>query len=128
MTLSSAVLNDESKVLYAASSKLTQALTPIEQLEAVSDYARGCGASEGVLFYLNSPDEYGSVWIEVVAEWSLDDQPPVGIGARFLAATHRTPEIGEDLTNFWMNAPDSPLLLGDTTSEERLDVRSRALF
>lgn len=128
MTLSSAVLNDESKVLYAASSKLTQALTPIEQLEAVSDYARGCGASEGVLFYLNSPDEYGSVWIEVVAEWSLDDQPPVGIGTRFLAATHRTPEIGEDLTNFWMNAPDSPLLLGDTTSEERLDVRSRALF
>jgi len=75
-------MRDEIDILYAASNRLTQASTAVEQLEAVSSYPREQGAKAGMLFYID-PDSYGRPdYLEVVAEWvtatGLDGhtQPP----------------------------------------------------
>lgn len=73
------VFNDEINTLYIASNKLTQAATPIEQLEAISDYARSNKAAWGILIYL---DDAGRTE-EVVAEWTTGPVVPLGIGAKF---------------------------------------------
>ena len=73
------MFNDEINTLYIASNKLTQAATPVEQLEAISDYARRHGASWGILIYLDSENRTE----EVVAEWTVGSAIPLGIGAQF---------------------------------------------
>jgi len=73
------VFNDEINTLYIASNKLTQAFTPVEQLEAISDYARRNSASWGVLIYLDDENHTE----EVVAEWTIGQVIPLGIGAKF---------------------------------------------
>ncbi|MBK8019928.1 MAG: hypothetical protein IPK19_00560 [Chloroflexi bacterium] len=82
-----ALLQDEINILYVASNKLTQASTPIEQLEAVSDYARSHRANRGVLLYCDfdpaGEDGHGVRIEEVVAEWTMGDAQPIGLGARF---------------------------------------------
>ncbi len=73
------VHNDEINTLYIASNKLTQAFTPVEQLEAISDYARSNNASWGILMYLDDENRTE----EVVAEWTIGQAIPLGIGAKF---------------------------------------------
>ncbi len=80
------VFNDEINTLYIASNKLTQAFTPVEQLEAISDYARSNNASWGILMYLD--DEHRTE--EVVAEWTIGQAVPLGVGAKFQRAGHDT--------------------------------------
>ncbi len=59
MPAEKAATRTEIDILYAASKQLTQARTPAEQLEAVSDYAREQGASSCVLLYIDN-DSAGS--------------------------------------------------------------------
>jgi hypothetical protein len=66
------VFNDEINTLYIASNKLTQAATPVEQLEAISDYARRNDASWGILIYLDDESRIE----EVVAEWTIGGGAP----------------------------------------------------
>ncbi len=73
------IFNDEINTLYIASNKLTQAATPVEQLEAISDYARQNDASWGILIYLDDDSRTE----EVVAEWTIGRAIPLGIGAKF---------------------------------------------
>ena len=80
------VFNDEINTLYIASNKLTQAFTPVEQLEAISDYARSNNASWGILIYLDDENRTE----EVVAEWTIGQAVPLGIGAKFQVADHDT--------------------------------------
>lgn len=70
-------------VLYTMSNQLVQAETPQQQLEAVSDYARRAGASQGVLFYIENPQQRPIQWLVVGAEWLTDDKHRLGVGARF---------------------------------------------
>jgi signal transduction histidine kinase len=76
------MFNDEINTLYIASNKLTQAATPVEQLEAISDYARRNNASWGILIYLDDESRVE----EVVAEWTIGHAIPLGIGAKFQVA------------------------------------------
>ncbi|MBE2270525.1 MAG: GAF domain-containing protein [Anaerolinea sp.] len=117
--MSQQFLKDEIELLYAASNKLTQASTPAESLEAVSDYARENGAARGVLFYTDSASSPTS--LEVVAEWVKGKTPPLGVGTRF--------EIPRNLLNrVTASANDRPILVPDVLISEALDDVNRDLF
>lgn len=110
-----AELQDETTLFYNASSKLTRASTPLEQLEAVSDYARGRGASCGVLFYFEFEEDY---YIDVVvAEWVAGKTIPYEVGTRF-----RLPRVGNRLT-----PPEGPVFSADTRSASHLSSTTREI-
>ena len=71
------LLRDEIDILYSMSNKLTQASTPAEWLEAVSDYARDIGAVSGVLFYLHTDASGEAETLEIAAQWSKRQAAPV---------------------------------------------------
>ena len=104
------IVNDEINTLYIASNKLTQAATPVEQLEAISDYARRNKASWGILIYLD--DE--SLTEEVVAEWTLGQAIPLGIGAKFRVTQ-------QALEADFSSAPVYPNFIQDTFKEEPIN-------
>jgi signal transduction histidine kinase len=112
-------LKDEIELLYAASNKLTQASTPAESLEAVSDYARENGAARGLLLYTDNPLQPEA--LEVVSEWVKGQTSAFGIGTRFA--------IPRSLWNRLLNsAADHPILLADINSTEQLEDENRAMF
>lgn len=75
--------NREIDILYNALNQLAQADSPAEQLEAVSLYARETGATQGVLFYFDNPDELPLECATVAAEWHTDPAHAVAVDARF---------------------------------------------
>src|SRR5262249_44682355 len=89
-------------------------------LEAVSDYARSQDVFSASLCYIDT-DDLGQPWsLEIVAEWhTAGITAPVG--TRF------------DLRDFafaklWMSSPNATLLVGDVTSDERVDPVTRATY
>lgn len=111
----------EIDILYAASNKLTQASTPAEQLEAVSDYAREQGASSGILLYIDN-DSFGQPeWLTVVAEWTTDDGVPMGLDQTFYMPSFAFNQV-------WLSAPGRPTLVEDALSSDLVDRSSRANY
>lgn len=106
------LFKDEIDILYTASNKLTQATTSVEQLEAVSDYARHNGATIGLLFHLASEEDYS---IEVAAEWFTGEVQPLGVGLRgtLSIATAR---------------PDRPTLIQNLQEDTDLTPKTRDFF
>ncbi len=111
-----AIAPTEFDVLYTALGKLTHATTPAEQLEAVSDYPLACGATRGVLFYID-PDE--SLRETVVAEWLLNDYPPMGVGSAFDGKRRK-------LAEYWRQIPDQPMFIEDRRTDPRVDAETLA--
>lgn len=100
----------EIDILYTASNKLTQALTPAELLDAVSDYAQDIGASSGTLTYFYGDTANPLQWGELVAEWVTSESLPQGVGRRFTGFG-----TDEASTNGWFANPHQPLLITDAT-------------
>jgi signal transduction histidine kinase len=114
--------SSESDILYATLNKLTQAETPAEQLEAVSDYARSHGATGGQLFYVEevARDEEAE-WVEVVAEWAADDRHRLGVGRRL-----RT--LVMNFVRQHMSIPVRPVIVGSIDDDLRIDTPTRELM
>ena len=106
---------DEITLFYNASSKLTRASTPLEQLEAVSDYARDSGASSGALFYFEFDDDHRTE--EVVAEWVTGTVIPFEVGTCF-----RLPQMST-----WHTLPAGPILNRDLRTEGHLSSITREI-
>lgn len=108
-------LDDETALLYNASTKLTRASTPLEQLEAVSDYPRSSGATRGVLFYF----EFGEdVRTDVVAaEWNAGTDAAYEVGTRIRLAGLENGLI----------PPEGPVLVGDTRTDRQLSSAIREI-
>ncbi len=104
------MFKDEIDTLYVVSNKLTQAATPIEQLESISDYARSNGASWGVLMYL---EDEGTTE-EVVAEWTIGQAIPLGLGTQFQVSVF-------GFAHYPLNAPVRPTFIQDMLKEDRVD-------
>lgn len=105
-----------SELLYNASTQLIHASTPLDQLEAVSEYPRSQGASKGALFYFEYEEE---VRIDVVAaEWVMESAIPYQVGTRF-----RLPKMDNRL----IPPEGSPLLIPDTRTDERLSSTIREI-
>lgn len=112
-------LKDEIELLYAASNKLTQATTPAEALEAVSDYTRDNGAARGILLYTDAPQN--STSLEVVAEWLKGKLQPIGVGTRFDTPAKLTDSV-------FASSADRPILIPDVTISELIDGTYLAVF
>lgn len=98
------IAKNEIGMLYAASNKLTQAATPAEFLEAISDYARENGAAAGFMTYLPEYETDPLDWSEITAEWAGDDQSDIST-AYHLANFGTNP--------IWIENPNMPLLIED---------------
>ncbi len=116
----SAVLKDEIDILYAALNKLTNATTPAELLEAVSDYARAQGATSGLLTYTYGSETQVVEWGEVIAEWTVNGAKPTGIGRRFDSSA--VDFLAEQGISF---NPDEPLLVGDAPHDVHINPPTR---
>lgn len=106
----------EMDILYEASHKLVKAVSPSEQLEAISDYARKHGANRGVLIYCEF--ENGIRIEDVVAEWTIGSCIPIGVGTQL-----RYPFGNEHPTDF-VN-PHRPIFLENAPEDTRLPPQSR---
>lgn len=106
------LFKDEIDILYTASNKLTQASTSVEQLESVSDYARSCGATLGILFYIENENE---TRLQVVAEWFMGKAAPFGIDNYFT--------LDKSLAR-----PDRPTLIYDIESYAYLSADTKLFF
>ena len=115
---------DETDILYTISNKLTQASTPAEWLEAVSDYARSYGATSGLLLYLHMRDDVPDQlnYAEVVAVWVVNNARAVPVGSRYYAHKH------ERFVRAWMGIPDRPLLIPDVLNSPFITGPSYDLF
>lgn len=108
----------ETDVLYEASNKLARATTAAEQLEAVSDYARNHGANRGVLLYIAFEDTYRID--EIVAEWTIGDCLPIGVGTQFQYSD-------EDSISVNLATPHNPVFFQNAPEDKRISTRAREL-
>ncbi len=97
---------NEIDLLHRASSQLTLATSPSEQLEAVSAYARSQGAVQGFLTAVDQAESDLPEWSEVIAEWTTDPIHTFPVGMRFqtvllpLMDTPGQPIFIEDVQEF----------------------------
>lgn len=116
-------LNSEVDILYAISGQLARATTPAEILEAASSYARQQGATSARLVYI---DGDGQVYTgALVAEWSAEGIPSVGIGRVYEGYGQPVDPASQD----WMANPDQPLLIEDVIQYGRFrsDIQQRLI-
>lgn len=116
------LLRDEIDILYSMSNKLTQASTPVEWLEAVSDYARDGGAASGVLFYVHPGPMHEPATLEIAAQWARGAPRNWPEGARFEIEPHRA------FMRQWLTAPDRPMVIADVYASDVLDATTRAFY
>lgn len=116
------LLRDEIDILYSMSNKLTQASTPAEWLEAVSDYARDIGAVSGVLFYLHTDASGEAETLEIAAQWSKGRRRRWPNGSQFPIDRTRS------FMHHWLTSPDRPLVVTDLHTAEAIDPKTRDYF
>jgi GAF domain-containing protein len=97
---------DEIDILYTISNQLSQAETPPAWLDAVSLYARECGATSGSLFWV------GDDQLEVAAEWSAHEPDTVSYASYAELPIRAVPGLST-LLEAWTNLQSYPLLLTD---------------
>lgn len=115
------MLKGEIDILFVASNKLTQAATPAEQLDAVSDYARQRGANAGVLFYFNEQTEQRNP--AVVAKWQTGDGREITVGSHL-----QVDPLSSRFARLWLGMPGQPIMVEDSLADERLDEHSLPVF
>ncbi len=101
-------------LLYRMSNQLVQADTPQEQLEAVSEYARQHGATQGVLFYIEHPERAPVQTVQVIAEWAANQRHWLGVGSR-----HDT--LGMAFVQRLLTYPVRPLLAENLQARADVD-------
>lgn len=116
------LLRDEIDILYSMSNKLTQASTPVEWLEAVSDYARDGGAASGVLFYIHPGPADEPATLEIAAQWARGAPRNWPEGARFEI------EPGRAFMRQWLAAPDRPMVISDVYAPDMLDATTLSFY
>jgi GAF domain-containing protein/two-component sensor histidine kinase len=116
-------LNNEVDILYAISGQLARATTPEELLEAASSYARQQGATNARLIYIDGDGSEQPYTGLLVAEWSANGFPKVGIGHKYEGFGQPIDPASQD----WMANPDQPLLVGDVLQYARFhaDIQQR---
>lgn len=105
------IARHEMNFLYEASHKLVKAGSPLEQLDAISEYARSNGANRGALVYCEFED--GIRIEEIVAEWTINPCKPLGVGTQLrypLGVEHPTEFVNPHKAVFFKNAPDDERL------------------
>src|SRR5690606_24546462 len=110
------IYRDEIDILYAASNKLTQAYTPVEQLEPISKFPRESSARWGTLYYAQYYHDAETHWLECVASWAKEPAQPVPTGSRIEIAKLNLANAARSTTRFTVST-----LIGDVCSDSRVD-------
>lgn len=112
---------DESDILYTLSDKLTRASTPADWLEALSDYARGKGATSGRLMYIHLQESQFDLpdYAEIVASWSWAGVKVGAVGTRYFLAEH------QEFTQTILANPAHPLLIPDVMDSASIQGSTR---
>jgi signal transduction histidine kinase len=111
---------DETDILYTISNKLTQASTPAEWLEAVSDYARQRGATSGVLLYVEHNARGQPEFMETTAVWVRDGVKASRVGTRL--------PIAGGTGDHWLANRERLLLLTDVQADGAFPSAQRDFF
>ncbi len=111
-------VSNEIQTLFTSAQGLNQALTVQEQLEAISEYARQNGATQGVLSYVDDPNN--PLNATTVAEWVTNEEHRVGIGAKF-----ETLQLRFVLS--LMTLPVHPTLIDDMFNYPTIDAEFLAI-
>jgi PAS domain S-box-containing protein len=111
---------EEQRILYTASDKLSKATTREELLDAVSSYSRDKDSVGGLLFYIDNNEAGEPEWLEIVAEWrTRGTNAPVG--TRFYL-----PDFG--FAKQWLSNPNQVVLTGDLLNDPSVDEASGAVY
>jgi signal transduction histidine kinase len=105
------IWNDETNILYTISNKLTQASTPAEWLEAVSDYARQRGATSGVLLYVEHDSRGQPEYMETTAVWVRDGAKASSVGSQLDLVDHN------EFADHWMADRERLLFFTDVQTD-----------
>ncbi|MCC6614250.1 MAG: GAF domain-containing sensor histidine kinase [Anaerolineae bacterium] len=108
-------IEPEIEILVQLASDLTQAATPQDWLDAVSDYARARGAVAGFLLWMLSGPDAPTIEAEIAASWTRDDKPHLTSGDRLVLPTFWNQTTG------WLGEPDEPMLIENTRTSPLLD-------
>jgi signal transduction histidine kinase len=111
---------DETDILYTISNKLTQASTPAEWLEAVSDYARQRGATSGVLLYVEHNARGQPEFMETTAVWVRDGAKASRVGTQL--------PIADGAGDHWLANRERLLLLTDVQADGAFPSARRDFF
>ncbi|MBI1256791.1 MAG: GAF domain-containing protein [Chloroflexi bacterium] len=113
--------SSETEILYNASRKITSAVTPAEQLEAVNGYALEDGAVSTTLLYIDLNNAGQPEWAEVAANANQPGASLTPVGTRFYL-----PEF--PFSNLWLSSPDQPLMITDMLNSERVDAETVEVY
>ncbi len=113
---------DETNILYTISNKLTQASTPAEWLEAVSDYARQRGATSGVLLYVEHDTRGQPEYLETTAVWVRDGVKTSSVGSQLPIVDQGEP------ADHWLAHRERLLLFTDVQAEGTFRGAERDFF
>lgn len=118
------VLTDETQLLYTLSEKLSQAATPADWLEAVSDYSRDNGATSGRLLVIHLQENQFDVpdYAEIVAVWTQPGAKAGAVGTRYLLSQH------QEFAQVFLINPPHPLLIPDIMDSPHIQGQTRDLF
>ncbi len=112
---------DEIDILFTISNRLTQAYSPGEWLEAISDYPRDNGANCGLMFYLNTDLPSRADLVELVADWTRGSSPPLEPRFKF--------ELSHVALSRVMGVtPVRPILIPDVRMSEVVDDQVQPKF
>jgi GAF domain-containing protein len=111
----------EAEMLFHISARLNAATTLEEALKAAIEPGMATGASYASLFKIDVNDNGKPEWLEVVATWQREGEPALPVGSRFFLPDYPGGSL-------WTETPDEPMVINDTTTDERLDQAARGLY
>ncbi len=111
---------DEIDILFTISNRLTQAYSPAEWLEAISDYARDNGANCGLMFYMNAEMPSRADLVELVADWTRG-APPIEPRSQFELSPNA-------LARVMGVTPVRPILIPDVLMSDLVDAPTQHQF
>jgi PAS domain S-box-containing protein len=110
----------ETETLYDLGAELNAATTLDEALHAVATPGLMTGAFSVLLLTFELDSTGQPEWAQVRVEWHRDSLVTTPVGARFYL-----PEF--PFSQLWLSDPNNPILIGDVSSDRRLDETIRAL-
>jgi PAS domain S-box-containing protein len=114
-------IQQERQILFEAASKLNDARSPQDVMEAVNNYARDMGCISATLMYVDSDENNQAEWASVVANWAAEGSIATEIGMRFYL-----PEF--PFARLWTAQTDKPTLIDDIVTNSLVDEATRSLM
>lgn len=110
------------ELLHHIGQQLNVAGTLDEALRALLLAAPARDEAQVVLCTIDGDSSDQPAWLTVISQLSPQGKPPVAqVGTRY-----HVPEI--PLAKLFLSSPDAPLLIGDVTTDNRVDDYSRSLY